>query len=85
MVYTSTNIPKNYTNFFHRMFEKSTIGYIVFIYQFKPIKEITFIKERSETIILNTISNSLNRMMEFKNIINIFTALVAKLAGICNL
>ena len=83
MVSISQNIPKNDNNFFHRMFENFTIGFIVFIDQLKPRKEITFIKERSETILLNTISNSLNKMTIFKNMINIFTILIAKKTRIC--
>ena len=61
MVSMTPNILKDDTNFFHRMFEKVTVGFIVCIAQFKPRKEITFIKERSGTIILNTIPNSLNK------------------------
>ena len=84
MVSMSSNIPQDDINFFHRMFEKFTIGFIVFIDQFKPRKEITFIKERSGSIILNTIPNSLNKRTKFKQMINIFTTLIAKIAGICN-
>ena len=65
MVSMSPNIPKDDNNFFHKMFEKFTICFIVFIDQFKARKEIAFIKERSETIILNTIPNSLNKRIEF--------------------
>ena len=61
MVYMSPNIPKDDTNFFHRMFENLTISFIVFIDKFKPRKEITFMKERSETILFNAIPNSLNK------------------------
>ena len=40
----SPNIPKDNNNFFHWLFEKFTISFIVFINQFKPGKEVTFIK-----------------------------------------
>ena len=61
MVSISPNIPKDNNNFFRRMFDNFTIGFIVLIDQFKPRKEITFIKERSGTIIINMILNSLNK------------------------
>ena len=78
------NIPKNNNNFFHRLFEQFTIGFIVFINQFNPRKEITFIKERNRTFILNTIPNSLNKRTLFQNVINIFTILIAHMTNVCN-
>ena len=47
MVSMSSNIPKNDSNFFHKMFDNFTIGFIVFYDQFKPRKEITLKKKRS--------------------------------------
>ena len=61
MVSMSQDIPRDDTNFFHRMFENFIIGFIFFINQFKSRKEITFIKKRNVTIILNTIPNSVNK------------------------
>ena len=56
------NIPNDNGNFFHRMLEEFTIRFIIFINLFKlPRKEITFKKERSETIIFDTITNSLHK------------------------
>ena len=47
MVSMSSNIPKNDSNFFHRMFDNFTIGFIVFYdHSSKKKKEITLKKER---------------------------------------
>ena len=78
------NIPKDNGNFFHKLFQKFTIGFIVFINQFNPRKEITFIKEKGRTIIFNTIPNSLNKRTLFKNMINIVTTLIAHMISVCN-
>ena len=63
------NIPKDDSNFFHRMCEKFTIDFIVLVNQFKPRKEILFIKEGSRKILFNTVLDSL-----FKNMIKKITS-----------
>ena len=64
LIYMCPNIPNDNGKFFHRMLEEFTIGFRIFINQFKlPRKEITLKKRRSETIILNTISNSLHKKL----------------------
>ena len=60
------------------------MNFIDFINQFKPGNEITFIKEKSQIIIFNTISNSLDERTRFKDVINIFITLITKITTVCN-
>ena len=63
---------------------KFAIGFIAFVIRFKSRKEITLIEEMNETIILNTILNSLDKRAQFENIIDIFIVLLTNIASICN-
>ena len=80
-----SNTPKDNGNFFHWLFEKFAISFIVFINQFKPGNEITFINERNRIIIFNMIPNSLDKRTRFKDVINIFATLITKIATVYNL
>ena len=75
---------KDSCNFFHWLFKKFAMGFIAFVNRFKQRKEITFIKERSGTIIFNMILDSLGKRAQFENMINIFAILLTKIANICN-
>ena len=77
------NTTKDNSNFFHWLFKKFTMGFIVFINRFKPGKEISFMKE-SRIIIFNTLPNSLDKRTKFKNMINIFATYIIKTACECN-
>ena len=83
LVSMGPNIIKDDSNFYLKMFGKFSIDFIVLINQFKPRKKIPFIKEGSRTILFNPV-NSLNKRTMFKNMINVFTILIVKIARVCN-
>ena len=60
------NIPKDNNNFSIGCLKSLQWVFIVFINRFKPRKEVTFIKERSRTIIFNTLPNSLDKRTNLK-------------------
>ena len=84
LVSMGPNILKDDSNFYLKMFGKFSINFIVLINQFEPRKKIPFIKEGSRTIIFNMVLNSLNKRTMFKNMINVFTILIVKIAHVCN-
>ena len=57
------NTPKDNNIFFHWLFKKFIVSFIVFINRFKSGKKISFMKE-SSTIIFNTFLNSLDKMYD---------------------
>ena len=84
MISICPNISKENSNCFHKLSEQFIVGFIIFINQFIPRKKMTFIKERSRTIILNMIPNSLNKMTLFIYRINIFTTPITQMTSVYN-
>ena len=76
--------PKDGCNFLYLLFKKFAMGFIAFVNRFIPRKEITLIKERSVSIIFNTIPDSLGKRAQLENMINIFAILFTEIVSICN-
>ena len=73
-----------YIYIYEEKYRNNDKSFIVSINQFKPRKEITFIKERSRAIIFNTIQNTLDKRTRFKDVINIFSTMITHIARVCN-
>ena len=77
MISMIQNIQHNYSIFFPRVIEQLAICFIVFINHFQLGKEVPVIKEWSGTIIFDSILNTHNKRIFFKDMIDIFNIMIA--------